>query len=173
MALHAYVDESDRGTYMVCSAFVDPSDADALRAVLRGLRRRGAARIHMAKESMAHRKLILSVLTKQPVTATVYVSHYPVYREGRAEIMRRIVEDPRANRLAIESAVGQDDHDRAVLYEAVRKAGRETLFNYIHLTAKVEPLLWLPDVIVWAWGAGRDWRRRVRPVVSETVIVRR
>lgn len=86
--------------------------------------------------------------------------------------MRRIVCELGVDRLIVESAVGQDEHDRAVLFDAVRKAGVEDRFSYAHVAPKTEPLLWLPDAIAWAWGAGKDWRRRVEPVVSRIFFVR-
>lgn len=125
----------------------------------------------MAKESIEHRKVILSAICALPVAATIYVSRYPVNRDGRAEIMRHIVDTLSIDRLVIESAAGQDERDRAVLFDAVRKAGLEGGFSYLHAAPKTEPLLWLPDAVAWAWGAGKDWRRRIRPVVVEVVVL--
>lgn len=171
MSAHAYVDESDRRDYIVCAVVVATTDRDEIRKVLRGLRRAGANRLHMAKESTEHRKKILAAICAQPVTATIYVSRYATNREGRSEIMRRIVADLAVDGVAIESGVGQDDHDRAALYDAVHKAGLEGSFSYQHLVPRSEALLWLPDAIAWAWGAGGDWRRRVDRVVSAIVTI--
>lgn len=41
----------------------------------------------------------------------IYRSSFPVQREGRAEVTRRIVADLHIDRLTIESAIGQDQHD--------------------------------------------------------------
>lgn len=171
MVLHAFVDESDRRDYVVCAVVVGSDGRDEIRQVVRGLRRPGAHRLHMAKESAAHRKRILGDLCALPISATLYVSRYSVDRDGRAEIMRRMVAGLGVEGLVIESGVGQDERDRAVLYEAVRAAGLDGRFSYRHLAPRAEPLLWLPDAIAWAWGAGKDWRRRVEPLVAAVVVV--
>ena len=37
---------------------------------------------------------------------------------------------------------------------------------YDHRSSTSEPLLWAVDAVVWAVGAGGDWRRRVDPIVT-------
>lgn len=171
MVSHAFVDESVRRDYIVCAVVVGAVGREEMRKLLRGLRRPGAHRLHMAKESAEHRKRILADLCAMPVAASVYVSRYPVDRDGRSEIMRRMVADLPVDGLVIESGVGQDERDRVALYGAVRKAGLEGRFSYTHLAPRNEPLLWLPDAIAWAWGAGKDWRQRVRPLIAAVVVV--
>ncbi len=63
------------------------------------------------------------VVCALPVAATLFISRHPVDRDGRSEIMRRMVTDLTVEGLVIESGVGQDERDRTTLDEAVRKAG--------------------------------------------------
>jgi hypothetical protein len=38
---------------------------------------------------------------------------------------------------------------------------------YLHSAPAAEPLLWLPDVIAWAYGRGGDWIRRASDVITD------
>jgi hypothetical protein len=35
-----------------------------------------------------------------------------------------------------------------------------------HMRAFEEPLLWLPDALAWAHGAGGEWRQRIAVICS-------
>lgn len=120
----------------------------------------------MTKESTPRQRLILARLCEQPIGAVIYRSSFPVHREGRAEIMRRIAADPGISRLTIESAIGQDAHDVRALQEAVHRLGRRDGFHYEHREPRHEPLLWAADAIVFAYAAGRDLRRRCQSLVT-------
>ena len=43
-------------------------------------------------------------------------------------------------------------------------AGTEAVFD--HRQSHEGPLLWIVDVVLWAYGAGRDWKRRAESVVE-------
>jgi len=169
--MHAFVDESGRRGLTLCVALIAPSDAADVRTALRSLLRPGQRRLHMTKESSPRQRLILSRLCEQPLTAVIYDSRYRVHREGRAEIMRRIVTDLDVERLVIESAVGQDQHDRRTLQEAVHKAGLHDRLHYEHVLPKTEPLLWAADAIVFAYAAGGELRRRCQPLITRVEAV--
>lgn len=47
-----------------------------------------------------------------------------------------------------------------------RKAGEGAELAYMHQRPNEEELLWLPDILAWAHGAGGDWRRRGSPVID-------
>ena len=168
--LHAYVDESARGDYLLCAAVIAPADCPAVRQALRALLLPGMARLHMAKETPDRRRAILSLLSAQSLKTVLYVSHYQVQRQGRAEIMRRMVGGLGVDRLVIESRHNADIEDNRALREAVAK-GRLERFSYVHEQPKREPMLWVPDAVAWAYGKGGDWRRRAQPVVSRVEIV--
>jgi hypothetical protein len=61
---------------------------------------------------------------------------------------------------------------RLVIATALRKlpdlGGRLT---YEHLRSHEDPALWIADAVAWCHGAGKDWRRRVAPLVKEVIDV--
>ncbi len=117
---------------MLCVALLAPTDADSVRAALRALLRPGQRRLHVTKESGPRQRLILSRLVEQPITAVIYISRYRVQRHGRAELCVGSVTDLDLDRLIIESAAGQDDHDQRALQQAVHAAGLHERLHYEH-----------------------------------------
>ena len=169
--MHAFVDESARAGLTVCAVVVAPNDAALVRSALRQLLGRGQQRLHMTKESGPRRRLILARLCEQPLRALIYESSYRVHREGRAEIMRRIVGSRDIDRLTIESDVGQDEHDVRAIQAEVHRLDRRDDLHYEHREPRHEPLLWAADAIVFAFAAGGELRRRCEPLIAsiETV----
>lgn len=82
-------------------------------------------------------------------------------RTARDECLRQLVDDlirVSVGRLVLE-ACEQDHADRQVIHDVVMKYSAD--LRYEHSKPADEPLLWLPDVIGWAYGKGPEWRRRV------------
>ena len=63
----------------------------------------------------------------------------------------------------LESCAGSDERDAREINQAIKKASYD--LRYVHLSAYQEPCLWIADALVWAYGAGGDWRRRIEPLV--------
>ncbi|SHF77607.1 hypothetical protein SAMN05443575_0870 [Jatrophihabitans endophyticus] len=169
--MHAFVDESARGGLTICVAIVAPTDAASVRSALRQLLAPGQQRLHMTKESAPRRRLILARLCEQPLEAMVYESAYRVHREGRADIMRRIVANPAIDRLTIESAVGQDEHDVRAIQAEVHRLGRHEELHYEHREPRHEPLLRAADAVVFAYAAGGELRRRCESLIGSIEVV--
>jgi hypothetical protein len=53
-----------------------------------------------------------------------------------------------------------------VISDAVAKEEAHDRFHYLHAAPTSEPLLWLPDILAWAYGAGGDWLRRASITMS-------
>ncbi len=68
------------------------------------------------------------------------------------------------DQLVLESC-DQDREDRVVLARAVRELDPPLPLGYAHRRPREEILLWLPDVIAWAYGRGGEWRTRAAAVI--------
>lgn len=164
----AYLDESHRSRYLVCATLVDSADLATARALALSLRMPGQHRWHFKSESDRRRKAILSELASCGLLCGLVYTSRDRETRARADCLTALVPDlieHGVTRLTLESRQGRDDEDRAVLYEALRKAGAE--LPYEHLRPVAEPALWWPDAVAWAYGAGGDWRRRIAPVVEK------
>lgn len=118
---------------------------------------------------------MLSALCELGVTSTVYVSRVKPFHAARAAILERGIW-PQVlfegiERLILEPEVGQDEGDRRQLYRLAAATGMTGRVSCAHLPPTSEPMLWVPDVIAWAYGSGGEWRRRTQPVVVEVVDV--
>jgi hypothetical protein len=59
--------------------------------------------------------------------------------------------------------VAQAGRDRQAI---ARVLGDDHPLCYEHRPSREEPLLWAVDALVWAFGAGRDWRRRASHLIE-------
>lgn len=169
---HVFVDESQRnGRYLLCAALVAPAALGDGRNLMRSLCQPRQRRLHFKTESDPRRRAILSQLARSEAHVRIYVSTGDEIT-ARAECLTQLTSDLigfDARRLVIESRQGRDQADRHVIFatlEAHDHAGSPT---YEHMLPHEEPLLWIPDAVAWAYGAGGDWRRRVDPMISKVV----
>jgi hypothetical protein len=172
MASHAYVDESSRGGYLLCAVVLLPAKVGTTRRFLRGLCKPGQRRVHMKHESDGRRKEILSAVAQLGVEARIYRAQLGGRSERRSRddclraMIPELLQELAVTRMVVESC-DQDHQDNQVIREMVSKAQAEDRFVYLHSAPAAEPLLWLPDVVAWAYGRGGDWIRRASDVITE------
>ncbi|MEO3809710.1 hypothetical protein ABGB17_11980 [Sphaerisporangium sp. B11E5] len=169
MVRHAFADESARNDYFVCVAVLAATDMTECRQALRKLCKSGQQRIHMSSESDSRRRKILSRVRELGVEVHVYQAALGSRpgRVARDDCLRVAVPDlvsMGVSRLVIESC-DQDRRDRQVVHDMVVKAGAGERFWYTHDRPASEPLLWVPDIVAWAYGKGGVWRQRAGGVV--------
>jgi hypothetical protein len=166
----AYVDESARHGYLVCAVVV-LTDPAVVPTAVRALARPGSGRVHMAKESPRQRRLVLSTVAALPVEAHLMRTTLTgrSQREGRDRCLTKLVGSAAitgVDRLILESC-DQDHQDRVVLAAALSsRPGSGGGVAYDHRRPRQEVLLWLPDVIAWAYGRGGDWQTRANTVIA-------
>jgi hypothetical protein len=165
VTVHAYVDESKAGDYLLAAALVDSARVARARKEIRGLVLPRQPRIHMKQESDRRRRLILSAFEGLGVLTTIYRAAGPRSRTQiarRRACLARLVADvhPGCDRVVMESDETQDARDRRDLLEITRVVGCRGDLGYEHRRAAQEPLLALPDVVAWSWARGGEWRRR-------------
>jgi hypothetical protein len=169
--VYAYADESIRpGRYLMSVVVVEADAAGALRRRTRSLLRPGQRRLHFQKESSLRRKELLGELVTFDVSVAVFscrLQRGQSEPRSRAACLSVIVEHlqglDREVVLYIERREGRGDEDHRTMDRARR---RQDVLTYQHLLPSTDPLLWLPDCLVWPVGAGGDWLRRVRPAVE-------
>lgn len=167
--MEGFADESiRRDRYMMCVAVIRPDQLGSMRRAVRGLCLPGQRNLHMREESDRRKRSIISCLCDLGVRCRVYVGRGRE-RDARALCVSKLMEDLAAEglvRLVLETRHGRDVEDRNTIFPIVRKLGLNQL-RYEHLRPSEEPLLWIPDAVAWAYGAGGDWTRRVAPVVEK------
>jgi hypothetical protein len=172
---HAFVDESKRRGLTLAGAVVPSGDLGGLRVLMRSLRMPGQSHLHFTSESPRRRRLILAEICRTAVPIVVYdATSQSDSRRARAACLGQLVADlalAGAARLVLEQDDSLIRSDRAVLFEAVRKAEAQDTLRYEHLPKRTEPLLWIADAVAWSYTADREWRRRVEPVLEKVVVI--
>jgi hypothetical protein len=177
VSLHAFVDESRRNnTYLLAAAVVLPRELNKMRKTLMGLRFPNQRELHFKKETPARRRQILSALVLTPIHVDLYLACCRKGEERARQLcVSRLTGDlleAGAARLVLDSREARDEHDLLTIRTRLGKYARATGLVYEHLPSENDPLLWIPDIVAWCYGAGGDWLRRVRPLLGEVTDLR-
>jgi hypothetical protein len=169
--IHAFVDESHRDRlYVVTAVIVPTSTLASTRTGMRKMLQPGQERIHFQTESDRKRKKIISGISRLSPTAWIFTAKGD-QEPARATCLVALVDElaqRQTERLVLETRGRvRDQGDRRILYDALKKTS--ATISYEHFEARHEPLLWLPDIIGWAHGAGGHWKDRVRSMITQTV----
>lgn len=171
--MHAFIDESERGPYLLGAVVVAPGQLSELRRVLRGLRKPGERRIHFHEESPSFRRSLLAEFAATKlVRAWIYISKARRNDVARSRCLTSMLSDLagiRCTRMVIESREGRDRQDKQTIVQCRYKLPALKPLTYEHMRPYEEPLLWPADGIIWAYGAGKDWKRRVLPMIEKLV----
>ncbi|WP_309133332.1 hypothetical protein [Cellulomonas sp.] len=174
MKMQVYVDETKAKGYVIAAAVIPMADLDHLRKAMRGLLPRGQRRIHMVSESEPLRRKILAVLGDEGAQVDLYAAGRTRVTDidRRRACLEQLVRDLAATciLLTLESDETQDRRDRRDLAAITHRAGCPEL-RYGHQTPYVEPLLWIPDAVGWAYARGGEWRRLAAPSIRRVVAV--
>jgi hypothetical protein len=165
-SLYAYVDESLRpGRYLLACVVIEEDDVGVARRQAGKLLLQRQRTVHFQDESDRRRREIIGALAEVSMSATVYSCRHRVGRgaeAARAACLARAVQDlqgmNKAVHLLIESRDTADRFDRATIVAARERA---PVLTFEHLRPTEDPLLWIPDCLAWAVGAGGEWRRRL------------
>lgn len=174
MTVHAFVDESARPPrYLISAAIVEPSRVRMLRQSMRALLLPGQRELHLKKEKPVRRRALADAIARLPVEVCFYSrSWYRHDEPARQECMARLALDllaRQAQRLVIDTRNARDAHDERTLRGALGPLPSSSQLVYEHVDSTSESLLWIADVAAWCFGAGREWRKRIDPIVSTVV----
>jgi hypothetical protein len=171
----AFSDESERANTLIISVVIgSPAAIRSARNELHNLLLPGQRRIHTSDESARRRRLVLDTIGRlDAIAATALCLRRPA---GLSRVdARRMLLDAASHLVASRDVVAWtlDDQDaaqlardRATIAGALRKAGTGVPLTYDHRPSTTDPALWIADAVCWAVGAGRDWRRRIDPVLT-------
>lgn len=169
MSAHVFLDETKANGLLVVAAVFEPRHLAPARTSMRALCLPGQSRLHFTKERPGRRGEIAAAICRTGVALDVYdATAIRDEKQARGACLRRIVVDlaaAGAQRLVIEQDDSLLEHDRAVLYAAVRRASVADSLTYEHLPGRSDPLLWIADAAAWCWTHGPTWRDRLGPVL--------
>jgi len=172
MTRNLYIDESVRGSYILCSVAVSSSQVSTTRVALKKLREPGRSTIHMQKETRTRQLQIAAEISKFQCQATII----SVNLKGSTDLAARLTalemlfdrNDTLTAQLITfdtSNSVSQDNR----LLSTLLHSSSSWMPHYRHLKFTYEPLLWLPDIVAWCYGRGGSWRDAVEPLVDEVI----
>jgi hypothetical protein len=167
MPLHVFVDENKARGLLMAAAACSAPDVRRIRQTMSGLLMPRQRRIHFQKESPARQRKILAVVNELEISVALYAAPR-TDADSRRRCLTAIVEDAAATteRLVIERDESTLEFDAQVLYQAVRRYSCADTLHYELLAPHLDPLLWIPDAVVWAWAKGGEWRQVVASYCS-------
>jgi hypothetical protein len=167
-----FVDESIRGQqYLMACAVIQARHFSSMRTYLTSTTH--GSSLHFNREPNYRRRAVLADLRRLPfecfITHTQIGQGSPNY-VARSKSLRSIVvelQERRVPQLVIESRSNDKEDVRLII--SVRESSVPLFFEF--RIRKREPLLWIPDAVLWAYGAGGDWRDTAMPLVSKVIDV--
>jgi len=169
VTIHAFVDESQRGPYVVCAVLVAPKELAAMRTALRAMLMPGQRRLHFTQERVQRRRGLLSEMAELPFRARIYQSKAkePLARTLAMDALLQDLANLEGRRLVMERREhSQDRRERQQIVKAINTGGAPAGLVYDHLPPHEEPLLWIADAIAWAHGARGEWRPRINSMIE-------
>ncbi|WP_432944281.1 hypothetical protein ACQPXM_02485 [Kribbella sp. CA-253562] len=156
-----FVDESKSKGLLMAAARCPADDVGVHRKALRGLLLAGQERLHFRHETDARRKRILGAIAEFRLVVDLYHAERDTLA-GRQACLEAIVRDSAgtAGRLVVERDESTYQRDRRTLHAACYRYNCPEL-RWDLLAPKLDPLLWVPDAVAWAWTRGGAWRRSV------------
>lgn len=152
---------------------MEPSRVRLLRQSMRALLMPGQRELHFKKEKPLRRRCLADAIARLPVEVCVYSRSWHQHDEpARQECMTHLVHDllaRQAHRLVIDTRNIRDAHDERTLRRALGPLPSTSQLVYEHVDSTSESLLWIADVAAWCFGAGREWRKRIDPIVTTVV----
>jgi hypothetical protein len=174
MPVHAFADESRRGSlYIVAAAIAMPRDLRQLRRDLRGLLLPGQRELHFNDQQDPRRRVLSDAIARLPIDVRIYHRTCERYFEpSRQECIKRLTNDllvAGAHRLVLDTRAELDKKDEETIRKVFAPQPFGARFNYEHVDSTSESLLWVADAAAWCFGAGGVWRKRVDSIISAVI----
>jgi hypothetical protein len=167
-----FVDESIRGQqYLMACAVIQARHFSSLRTYMTSTTH--GSSLHFNREPNRRRRAVLMELRKMPFECFLTFSQIgqgtPNYVARNRSLSSIVValQEQRVPQLVIESR--SNDREDVRLIVSVRESSVPLYFEF--RIRKREPLLWIPDAILWAYGAGGAWRDTAMPLISKVIEV--
>jgi hypothetical protein len=175
VSLHAAVDESyRRDQYLLTAALITPGELRRLRALMRSLLLPGQRELHFQKEKPQRRRQLFDQVLAGAPNVVIYTATCSNRDQetARAACLHQLVVDlakSGGQRLILDTRHERNHLDNATIRTALRTIPTNDRLSWEHLDSAADPLIWIPDMIGWAWGAGGDWRTRTASVVTAVI----
>lgn len=129
----------------------------------------GRRRAHFSTEGRRVRQQLIKAYSRLDVRS--WLRRPPAGRTGeqaRQRCLHALLKEFKVtgvHSVALDSRADRDVLDRRYISRVMSNGQAPTDLRYEHRQPTDEPLLGLPDAFVWCYGAGKQWRQYVEPLL--------
>ena len=169
MPSHVYIDESIRATYLIALVVIEDKSLDKIRKSIRRFAKKNRKNLHMFHATPGFKNKVLKEVMSYDLQIVIIEDLNFRYRKylSRQICLRSVFEcaaEMDIDRIVLDRSSSQEK-DLTTYQKSSRKF--HTLpENLHHIASRQEPLLWLPDIFAWSYGAGGIWRERIDEKIS-------
>ena len=169
MSNHIYIDESVRNSYLLALVIIQDNQISEIRKKVEILGQLSRGHIHMKKAHKRLRRRILNdVMTYDLKTVIVEDLNFRYRKYLSRQICLRSAFEFAAeidvNRIVLDRSSSQEKD--LITYQKSSRKFPTLPENLHHIASRQEPLLWLPDIFAWSYGAGGIWRQSIDEKIS-------
>jgi len=127
----------------------------------------------MAKENAVTKRALVEHITTMGVTAQVVTVQVrgKSLRKARDETLRAMtatLHELLVRRFVLESC-DQDRADVQVIGDTLARLKGTGSMEVHHLHGRDDPLLWIPDIVAWAYGRSFECRKLLQPMMGREI----
>lgn len=156
----AFVDESEsQNLYLLAAVIIQDRAADELRPAVDAMRLAGP-KLHWTKESDQRRQQVVAAVVRLAIPALVVLGTREIGERARRKSLRRMLwelDQRGVERVVFEARERrQNARDMELIAHLLRSHELRGPLHTDHVAGRVEPLLWLADVVAGAIRAHRE-----------------
>ncbi len=169
MPSHVYADESIRSTYLIVMVLIEDKSIDKIRKSIRKFAKRNRKNLHMFHATPGFKNRVLKEVMSYYLQIVIVEDLNFRYRKylSRQICLRSAFEfasEMDVDRIVLDRSSSQ--HKDLITYKKSSRKFPTLPENLHHIPSRQEPLLWLPDIFAWSYGAGGIWRERIDEKIS-------
>jgi Protein of unknown function (DUF3800) len=174
MPYQIYLDESVRSSYLVVSALIENKKVREIRKSVKNFARFNRKNLHMFHASTGFKLRVLNEVLSYDLEVVIVEDLKFKFRKSlsRQICLRSAFEfasTRNIDRIVLDRSNSQEKD--LITYKKSSRKFPTLPENLHHIASRQEPLLWLPDIFAWSYGAGGLWREKIDHKISHIIRV--
>ena len=169
MANNIFIDESIRKSYLISIVEISDINVASTRRNIQKLGSELQSKIHMNRANRGLKLRILKEVLSYDLEVVIVEDLNFKFRKSlsRQICLRAAFEyasTRNIDRIVLDKSNSQKKD--SITYQKSSRKFPTLPENLHHIASRQEPLLWLPDIFAWSYGAGGIWRQSIDEKIS-------
>ena len=169
MANNIFIDESIRKSYLISIVEFSDINVASIRRSIQKLGTELQSKIHMNRANRGQKLRILKEVLSYDLEVVIVEDLNFKFRKSlsRQICLRSAFEyasTRNIDRIVLDKSNSQMKD--LITYQKSSRKFPTLPENLHHIASRQEPLLWLPDIFAWSYGAGGIWRQSIDEKIS-------